>query len=252
VLTLGVRGVAAWAPGVETEEEWRSWGRAPCALPWDGTAEGRFLPPMLRRRCTPLSKAMLHVAFAACPEVERAHVRTVFASRHGENHESFPLFELVVTGQPLSPTRFTHTVHNAQAALYSIATGNRCAASAVAGERDTFGAGLLEALCHLEREPERPTLLVVGEVPVAEFAVDRIGEPLSSFAIALLLARGSAGVPIGYELLADDPPRDDGDGLAWPPALEFVRWWHAGSSQLELRGPRARHRFTRLGKRSAQ
>ena len=105
----------------------------------EGTPDARFLPPMLRRRCTPLTKAMLHVAFAACPEDLRGAVRTVFASRHGELRESFPLFELVVSGQPLSPTRFTHTVHNAQAAMYSIAAGNRRASSALAGERDTFG-----------------------------------------------------------------------------------------------------------------
>jgi hypothetical protein len=201
---------------------------------------------MLRRRCTTLSKAMLHVAFAACPESERGQVRTVFASRHGENREAAPLFDLVVSGQPLSPTRFTHTVHNAQAALYSIATGNRCAASAIAGEKDTFGAAIVEALCHRERQPERSVLVVVGEVPVAEFATERIGEPVSSFAVAVLMAHGEEGKRIGYELLTDDAPDPPPPAPPWPQPLEFVRWWHGGEPHLELRGPRARHRFTRL------
>jgi hypothetical protein len=244
MLSVRVRAIAAWAPGVESEDEWRSWARAPRPLPTQGAPDGRFLPAMLRRRCTPLSKAMLHVAFEACPEPERGAVRTVFASRHGENHEAFPLFDLVVSGEPLSPTRFTHTVHNAQAALYSIATGNRCAASAIAGEKDTFGAGLQEALCHLEREPDRPTLLVFGEVPVADFAVDRIGEPLATFAVALLLAQGEEGVPLGYELLASEM---EAPAPPWPAALELVRWWHGNERTLEVLGVRARHRLTRLG-----
>jgi len=245
VLSLGLRGLAAWAPGVDGEDAWRAWSRAPHALDVEGTPDARFLPPMLRRRCTPLTKAMLHVAFAACPEDLRGAVRTVFASRHGELRESFPLFELVVSGQPLSPTRFTHTVHNAQAAMYSIAAGNRRASSALAGERDTFGAGLVESLCHLEREPGRPALLVVGETPVAEFVHGKTGEPPFCFALALLLAADESGPGFGYAF----EPRDDDAPAApeprWPTALDFVRWWYDDAPELVLSGPRSRHRFTR-------
>lgn len=247
MLSLRLRALAAWAPGLDGEDAWRDWARAPHALSVDGMPDARFLPPMLRRRCTPLSKAMLHVAYAACPEGERSAVRTVFASRHGELRESFPLFELVVAGQPLSPTRFTHTVHNAQAALFSIAAGNRCASSALAGERDTFGAGLVESLCHLERDPQRATLLVVGEAPTAEFVHGLTGEPPWSFALALLLATDGAGPGFSY---AFEPRDDDAPALAdeplWPPALDFVRWWYGGEPSLLLEGPRSRHRFTRV------
>jgi len=249
VLSLRLRALAAWAPGLDGEGAWRDWSRAPRALGTDGTPDARFLPPLLRRRCTPLSKAMLHVAYAACPEEERSAVRTVFASRHGEIRESFPLFELVVSGQPLSPTRFTHTVHNAQAALFSIAAGNRCASSAIAGEHDTFGAGIIESLCHLEREPERPTLLVLGEAPVADFVHGLTGEPPWSFALALLLAADGEGPGFDYELLPRDEREPAGPAAAeplWPQALDFVRWWYGGAPRLELEARRSRHRFTRL------
>jgi hypothetical protein len=251
VLTLTVRSVTAWAPGIESDDEWRAWARDPRPIAALGVPDARFLPPLLRRRCTPLSKAMLQVAFAACPDAVRSQVRTVFASRHGENHESFPLFEMVVSGQPLSPMRFTHTVHNTQAALFSIAAGNRCAQSAIAGEGDTFGAGIQEALCHLEREPARPTLLVVGDVPVADFALDLTGEPPWSFALALLLAAQGEGRSVGYELSPRDPAEPPETRRAWPAALDFVRWWHGTEPRLELDGPRTRHRFTRLDAASA-
>lgn len=246
MLSLALRAIAAWAPGVDSESAWRAWAQDPRPLLVDGPPDARFLPPMLRRRCTPLTKAVLHVAYAACPEAERASVRTVFASRHGELRESFPLFELVVSGQPLSPTRFTHTVHNAQAAMYSIAAGNRCASSALAGEHDTFGAGLVESLCHLERDPEHPALLVMGEMPVAEFVHGRTGEPPFSYALALLLGAGEDGAGFGYafEPRVDDELAPAGE-RPWPAALEFVRWWYGEARELVLEAPRARHRFTR-------
>lgn len=248
MLTLGIRSLVAWSPGIDGGDAWRAWAARPGAVAEEGAPDARFLPPLLRRRCTPLSRAMLHVAFLACPETERASVRTVFASRHGENREAHPLFDLVVTGQPLSPTRFTHTVHNAQAGLYSIATGNRCASSAISGGTDTLGAAFHEALGHREREPGRAVLVVLGEVPAADFVRESTGEPPASFAVGLLVAGAEAGEPVGYELL---PPRSGTAGVApWPAALELVRWWHAGEPVLELSGPRSTHRFTRLAHRS--
>lgn len=243
MLSFGIRSLAAWAPGVDGEAQWRAWSKAPFALPADGAPDAGFLPAMLRRRCSPLSRAMLHVAWNACPEAERAGVRAVFASRHGENRESMPHFDQIVAGQPLSPTRFTHTVHNAQASLFSIAAGNRCASSAIAGERETFGASVLEALVHLQREPARPTLLVVGDVPAADFCRDLTGEPPATFAVAMLLCAAGDAPRVGFELAARG---SHGAPPARPPPLEFVRWWYGDAPTLVVHGPRHAHRFTRL------
>lgn len=218
---------AAWAPGIEDPGAWARWSAAPVPIAADGSPEARFVPPMLRRRCTPLTKAMLQVAYEACPDALRPEVRTVFASRHGENKESFPLFSAIAHGQPLSPMKFTHTVHNAQAGLFSIAAGNRQASSSLSGEADTFGAGFLESVAHLEREAGRPVLYVIGDVPVAPIFQHLVGEPPSSYAVALLLAAdGSEGAPLGFGLGRRDavPP------LEWPQALEFVRWLHTGAA----------------------
>ncbi len=114
---------------------------------------------MLRRRCTPLTRLVLTAAFGALAEEERPDVRTVFASRHGSINESIELIHSVVRGERISPTKFSHTVHNAQAGLFCIAAGNRQASSSLAARADTFACGWLEALTHLEREPERPVLL---------------------------------------------------------------------------------------------
>jgi hypothetical protein len=234
VLSARLRRFAAWAPGLEDAAAWEGWSRVPAPIGAEGSPEARFVPPMLRRRCTALSKAMLQVAFETCPEDERAQVRTVFASRHGENKEAFPLFSAIAHAQPLSPTKFTHTVHNAQAGLFSIAAGNREGSSSLSAEADTFACGYLEALTHLEREPERAVLYVIGDVPVAPLFQHLTGEPPWSYAVGLLLAApgpeddGASGGSLGFALSHRLAPAA-AEPLERPHALEFVRWLHAGT-----------------------
>ena len=236
-LAVRVRGFAAWAPGLEDAAAWRGWSAAPGPLGREGVPDARFLPAMLRRRCTPLTRIMLRAAFDVCPEPLRAEVRTVFASRHGSINESIELIEAVARRQPISPAKFSHTVHNAQAALYSIATGNRRASSSLAAQEDTLASGWIEALAHLEREPARPLLLVQGDVPLAPTFAPLVDEPVASYAVAWLLAADGDGEPLELALEPAAPgatrPR-----RAWPEAAELLRWWLSGEPSLELPGPR--------------
>ena len=232
-LAATLEGWAAWSPGLEDPAAWRGWAEKPSPLEREGIPAARFLPAMLRRRCTPLSKAMLRAAFDCCDEPARAGARTVFASRHGSINESIELIEAVVHGQPLSPAKFTHTVHNAQAGLFSIAAGNRCASSSLAAQGDTFPYGYLEALTHLDREPGRPVLLVVGDVPLAPTFAPLVEEPSCVYALALLLARGGEGPRLGFEMQpAGTPP----ERASWPQAIEFVRWLLSDETSLSMDG----------------
>lgn len=237
-----VRGWSAWAPGLDDRPAWEAWARAPAALAREGVPEVRFLPPMLRRRCTPLTRIMLHAAFCCVAEAERAEVRTVFASRHGSINESIDLIEAVVRQQPISPMKFSHTVHNAQAALFSIAAGNRCASSSLAAQEDTFPSGFLEALTHLEREPGRPVLLVTGDVPLASTFAPLVREAVASYAVALLLAADGPGERVAFEASRADGPRDE---WPWPQAAEFLRGWLAGVPEIVIRGVRQRYAWKR-------
>jgi hypothetical protein len=223
VLNAVLRSWSAWAPGHTTHEDWKRWAAAPTAITSDETPDGGFLPAMLRRRCTPLTRLVLTAAYDCCPPDELTAVRTVFASRHGSINESIGMLEAIVRHEPLSPNKFSHTVHNAQAGLFSIAAGNREASSSLAGQEDTFGCGCLEALTHLEREPERPVLLVMGDVPLAATFAELVDEPVLSYAVALLVASEgrSDGVPLGFSLA---PATERPAPRPWPDALELVRW----------------------------
>jgi hypothetical protein len=229
---------SAWSPACADAAAWEAWARAPAPVPAQGHPEARFLPAMLRRRCTPLTRIMLAAAFGCLDEAERARVRTVFASRHGSINESIELLRAVVRRERISPAKFSHTVHNAQAGLYCIAASNREASSSLAARADTFASGWLEALGHLDREPARPVLYVIGDVALEETFAALVEEPPGAYGLALLLGVGGDGPELAVDLAGAGRP----GARPWPDALEFLRWLLVGTEpSLEL----GRFRWTR-------
>lgn len=226
-----VRCWSAWAPGLEDDDAWRAWCANPAPIKSEGVPEARFLPAMLRRRCTPLSRIVLTAAFGCCRAEELPAVRTLFASRHGSINESIDMLERLARREKLSPAKFSHTVHNAQAGLFSIAAENRRASSSLSAMEDTFGCAWLEALTHLDREPERPVLLVMGDVPLADTFAHLIDEPGGAYALGLLLARDGEGETVEFATGAQARPRP---APPWPEALEFLRFWLSAAPSLTL------------------
>jgi hypothetical protein len=231
MIPVHLRKWAAWAPGVEDARGWLDWCTQPRELAAEGRPEASFLPAMLRRRCSPLTRIALTVAFECCSEDERARVGSVFASRHGNINESIELLERLALEQPLSPTRFSHSVHNAQAGLFSIAAANRSASSSIAAEQDTFGCGYLEALTFLERAPESPVLLVMADVPLSAAFAGLVDEPAASYGLGLLLASDGPGTRLDFGITADG---DAAPRARWPDALEFLRWLESPEPRLTL------------------
>ena len=227
---------SAWSPGREDAAAWRSWCEEPVPLGSGGCPEARFLPPLIRRRCSPLARIALTTAFDCCGGDALDRFSTVFASRHGNINESIDLLDRLAERQPLSPTVFSHTVHNAQAALFSLAAHNRHGSSSVAAREDTFGCAWLEALTMLEREPERPVLLVIADVPLAPAFGHLVDEPHASYGLALLIAAPGAG---GGLTLAIEPAAEPAEPAGWPDAVEFLRWLLSDERRLALgTGPR--------------
>lgn len=226
-----LRKWSAWAPGREDAGAWREWCATPDAIGSEGRPEASFLPAMLRRRCSPLTRIVLTVAFDCCSEDERAQVGSVFASRHGNINESIELLERLAQQLPLSPTRFSHSVHNAQAGLFSIAAANRRASSSIAAEEDTFACGYLEALTFLERAPESQVLLVMADVPLSPAFAGLVAEPAASYGLGLLLANDGPGTRLDFGISAG---AHDAGRLRWPDALEFLRWLESPEPRLSL------------------
>jgi len=221
---------SAWAPGLETPEAWRAWCAEPVPLATTGHPEAKFLPAMLRRRCSPLTRIALTAAWGCVEEGELGRVRTVFASRHGSVNESIEMIEQVVRRERLSPAQFSHTVHNAQAGLFCIAAQNRAASCSLAGRADTFACGWLEVLTHLERDPASRVLYVMADVELAPRFAELVEEPEASYALALLIARDGDGPELQFDLEGVDAT----PVTPWPHAGEFLRFLLSDAERFSL------------------
>ncbi len=135
---------AAWAPGLESPEDWAIWARDVFVPGGDAMPALTQIPPLQRRRIDRLGRAAIQAA-DGCRRTEDADAPLIFASRHGDVVRSFALLQDLCAQQPMSPTQFGLSVHNAIAALYSIVHGVRGNYTALAGGKASIETALVEA-----------------------------------------------------------------------------------------------------------
>lgn len=103
-----------------------------------------FLPAMQRRRLSPLARACFHVCWQVISPEQPCGM--VFCSRHGETQRTLDMLHDLQQGDPVSPTAFSHSVHNAIPALLSIARHDITEQVTVAQQgHDGLVAAFLEA-----------------------------------------------------------------------------------------------------------
>lgn len=237
---------AAWAPGLETPQQWQAWAQAdlPVAPIAAGGEPGvRMMAPLLRRRAGQLGKMALEVAYACLGE--QRDIPLVFCSRHGEVARAVELLSALVQGEPLSPTAFGMAVHNASAGLFSIARADTAQQVAMAAGAASLEAAVIEA-CALLADGAAQVLLVVADCPLPapfEAFEDCLEQP---HAFAWLLQAGDIpGAAFGLSWRArgsaDAPPRAD----AMPGSLAVQRFMLGGGGTLEHAANRQHWRWSR-------
>jgi len=154
---------AAWAPGLATQDAWLAWLSSPGEISLeDGQAIAPplvELSPMIRRRIDPLGRIVLQAAWWA--QGERPAGPVVFASRWGELARSIEMLQQLAVGEPLSPTSFSLSVHNALSSLFSIARGDTHNYLAVSAGEFSLEAGFTEAVGLLADGAERVLVIFV-------------------------------------------------------------------------------------------
>jgi len=214
----------AWAPGLASTADWQAWAQAPQAVPDDAQAQPAcaFLPALQRRRLGRLARMTLETAWPLCGEGEQ--LPFVFGSRHGETPRTWQLLGEVADGQPLSPTAFGLSVHNAIAGQWSILRGQRGESAAIAGEADTFEHALLEGALQLAAGAPSALVVVSEELPPPAYA-QWIADVPFSYAVALRLGKIDTGTaaPAGGDWRLGQARGDGAAPCAWPHALDFLR-----------------------------
>ncbi|MBC9249104.1 3-oxoacyl-ACP synthase [Pseudomonas alcaligenes] len=203
----------AWAPGLDSRDDWADWSRAPLRLADDQQQpDVGFLPALQRRRLSRLARMAFHVAWPLADAT--GPLPLVFASRHGETPRTLAILTDLAHDEPLSPTQFSLSVHNAIIGLWSIQRGDTSEMTALAAEGDGLEQALLEASTLLGEGAPAVLLVIAEETPPALYGpyIDDVPFP---YAVALLLTPGHDWQ---LELSQGSGPR-----AVWPHALNLVR-----------------------------
>ncbi len=212
---------AAWAPGLSSREAWLDWFARPAVVEGNEVPPLAQMPAMMRRRIERLGRAALQTAYEALDDASQP-CPAVFASRYGDMRRSIELMRQLADEGAVSPTAFSVSVHNAFAALFSIARGDRSNYSAVAAGPETAEAALVEAIGLLaEGAPE--VLVVVYDEPLPEplehFAAP--GEFIRAWAVRIAPAQES-GIAFSLAPATDDAPAHDAALPSDLALLEFL------------------------------
>jgi len=120
-------------------------------------AVGGQLPAMMKRRLTPLGRQAIEMLYkgASCNSSAQAEIPWVISGQHADTNRKIRLLSSLAKKEPVSPTDFSMSVHNAIIGAFSIATKNKQMHTAVAGSAASFEMGLLEAFA-LQQDKKSP------------------------------------------------------------------------------------------------
>ncbi|MBB5206784.1 beta-ketoacyl synthase chain length factor [Chiayiivirga flava] len=234
---------AACAPGLATRDAWRAWAVSAFLPAGDETPALAELPPMMRRRIDRLGRVAIQ-ALAWCRDADATGVPVVFASRHGDVARSQQLLETLAADASLSPAGFGLSVHNAIAALYSLAYAERGNYTALAAGIDSAEAAAVEA-AGLLGDGAPQVLLVVYDAVIPAVHADFLDEPDPCYAWAWRIApAGSGGTRLSLDTTMEDaPPPPHAPRL--PHGLDVLRFVLSGDAQLQHRGATGTWRWRR-------
>ncbi|MGY3041352.1 hypothetical protein ACVWWQ_002984 [Rhodanobacter sp. TND4EL1] len=196
-LDVYVDGVGLWSPQLADFESLRRVLDGQSPEPPARRPAAVVLPANERRRAPESVLLAAEVAGQAISMSgqDAATVACVFASSHGDQAiTDYMCATLAEVPTELSPIRFHNSVHNAAVGYWTIATGCHAPSTAIAAQRASFGAGLLEAASQACSE-QRPVLLVCSDFTGAGPLLE-VTACTQAFGCALLLAptRSAASV----------------------------------------------------------
>ena len=243
-MEFSIEAWAAFAPGIgATPEAWQAWARQPHPPHGDAQPALAEMAPMQRRRVDRLGRMALQVAWQCQPDPDPG-MPLVFASRHGDLARTYAMLGELARDEPLSPTHFGLSTHNAIAAQYSIArtlTGNYTVVSAGAA---TAEAAVVEALALLA-DGARAVLVVVYDGPTPDDYAAFRDEPEGEYAWAWRVVPPRAGLPVlelgrasaGLPAPETEHGRSPASGRpAVPHGLDVLRFLLAGDATLAVPG----------------
>lgn len=205
----------AWAPGLASVDDWAHWAKSPRTVAASQQSpDVAFLPAIQRRRLSRLAR----MAFAVATPLTKGQpaMPLVYASRHGETPRTFSILCDLARDEPLSPTQFSLSVHNAIIGLWSITQRDNSEMTALAAEGDGLEHALLEASLLLAEGAPAVVVVVAEDQPPAVYEpwIDDVSFP---YAVGLLIKPGD-----GWQLSLQNAA-EPAQPTQWPHAIELIR-----------------------------
>lgn len=177
---------------------------------------------MQRRRLSRLARMAFHVTWPLAELAGPAPL--IFASRHGETPRTLAILSDLAHYEPLSPTQFSLSVHNAVIGLWSILRQDTSEMTALAAAGDGLEQAILEASGLLAEGAPAVLLVLAEETPPEPYRpyIDDVPFP---YAVALLLRPGQE-----WQLELNNASGPQGP---WPHALNLIRALCADTDSLQ-------------------
>jgi hypothetical protein len=226
-----IRDWQAWAPALADRAAWDAWIAAPFVPVGAQSPPLAEMAPMQRRRVDHLGRMALQVAWWCQPEAD-ARTPLVFATRHGELSRTYDMLRTLARDEPLSPTHFGLSTHNAIGAQYGIARSLPANYLAVSAGPATAEAAFVEAIGLLVDGADE-VVVVMYEAPLPAPYAGFGDEPDADYAWACRVALARPGEP-AITLQTGDLAVADAAAATLPHGLDVLRLIAGAVDELAL------------------
>lgn len=189
---LHLRDWQARAPGLSTRAQWLEWAQNLSEIdPLAPQQKLAALPMMTARRLSSGSRLAVECGLTMIGQYSIDAV--VYTSRHGELERNYRILEALATEQPVSPTDFALSVHNASVGNLTIVAGQPIVSSSLSAGKDTFQQGLLEVVSLLSAGHHR-VLMVDFDGTIPDFYRSSLPAqlPMWAYAAAMVFEQGES------------------------------------------------------------
>ncbi|MDC7219026.1 MAG: beta-ketoacyl synthase chain length factor [Spirochaetales bacterium] len=217
-MKLHLEDHCAWAPSLETEEQWEQWASGSCEIECSTVVPPlEHMSKISKRRLSQLTKMVLQTGHDLIVKNRPDHV--IFCSNYGEIRQQYKITRGLLDSGEIRPANFSHSVFNTPLSLLTIEEKVRESVNVLlAGDR-CLSMGLQAALAHGACHPKDRQLLIFADELLPEDYSGLLGKTPPPYAFALMLGPEGTGKAV---LDMKEGALERGDRSTHP--LDFYSW----------------------------
>ncbi len=222
--------VTSVSKSLNSADDFKEWSINPVLPASDITIDTSMIPPMLRRRCSNISK----IALSMClPILETVDIQAgVFCSQHGELSNTVDIFQDLTNNEIVSPNKFSQCVHNTASGLLSVHKKIQIPFNSIAAGVDTFQMGIIEAF---SQNAEYDNILFSIFDDVIPDAYDNLEISFNiEYGVSFIISKNKIFDDSKLIDISLDNNSTNFEYNHIPPALKFIDWFLSSEAVLTI------------------